>query len=190
MAKLLLLSPMSYWSGNSCNLVIANTPTQKMTLFSSESLINSPPVHPWFFLQENVFPFCVFLSRANSLCPPLAHSPHDWTAERLFWWIKRILRTWANDSPTGSTKRRAPPVPPDSPHTYTQAQRAKAVSDTRTNRDILCAAQCRQREPFVHGTMRHLLQGRQMLQQPLLQPQSCGMGFGFLWFPPGLICCC
>lgn len=28
---------------------------------------------PEFFLQESIFPFCVFLSRENSLCPPLPH---------------------------------------------------------------------------------------------------------------------
>lgn len=71
-----------------------------------------------FFLQESIFPFCVFLSSENSLCPPLPPSPHDWTAERMFRWIRRILRTWANNKPTGSTKRRVPPVPPDSPHTH------------------------------------------------------------------------
>lgn len=74
-------------------------------------------------------------------------------------------------------------------HAHAQAQRLKAASDTRSNREILCVAHPGGASPSCTAPRRSL-QGKQMLQQPLLQPQGCVTVFVFLWFPPGLMCCC
>lgn len=132
----LFLSSMSYWPGNSCNLVFANPPTEKKSLlffFLQRALLILLLYIPASVCRKAFFPSAYFLVE-RTVCVHLYPTLHMTKLQRgCFDESRGYDRREPTTNPTGFTTRRVPPVSPGCPHTCSQAQRVKPVSDIRSN---------------------------------------------------------